>query len=142
MLMAGLTRLRASANEMLGSAGAGSENEMSPKREPIVSTGRARRALAAVESAVPYAGGRSYVQAHLAYAQAALGREADARRTAAALAARSGGSTTAGAAAAASDFPPEESEFPGPRRAWPSDSAGTPATARQGHSNGSSPRTP
>ena len=47
--------------------------------------GRAEEALAAVERAVPFAGGRSYVQAHLAYAQAAAGRHADARRTAAAL---------------------------------------------------------
>jgi TolB-like protein/DNA-binding winged helix-turn-helix (wHTH) protein/tetratricopeptide (TPR) repeat protein len=47
--------------------------------------GRHADALAAIERAVPFAGGRSYVLAHLSYAQAQAGRPADAQRTRATL---------------------------------------------------------
>jgi TolB-like protein/DNA-binding winged helix-turn-helix (wHTH) protein/tetratricopeptide (TPR) repeat protein len=44
-------------------------------------SGRRAEALAAVERTVPFAGGRSFVLAHLSYAQAQAGHAADARRT-------------------------------------------------------------
>jgi len=43
--------------------------------------GRHADALAAIERAVPFAGGRTFVLAHLSYAQAHAGRLADAQRT-------------------------------------------------------------
>jgi hypothetical protein len=48
-------------------------------------TGRAADSLAAITSVVPIAGGRTLVQAHLAYAQATAGHLDEARRTRAAL---------------------------------------------------------
>ena len=48
-------------------------------------SGRQADALASLERAVPFAGGRTFVLAHLAYAQASAGRLADARQTRAAL---------------------------------------------------------
>jgi hypothetical protein len=47
--------------------------------------GREQEALAALERALPVAGGRSFVRAHLAYAQGSTGRIDEARRTQAML---------------------------------------------------------
>jgi TolB-like protein/tetratricopeptide (TPR) repeat protein len=47
--------------------------------------GRPGDSLAVLERALPIAGGRTFVRAHLAYAQASAGRRQDALRTAAAL---------------------------------------------------------